>query len=146
MDERRYVPDVPGRIYEAMAVKGKKVMGLGTDEEIRRLAGSQTRIVDLSKKTVIPGIIETHAHSYGTAPSVYGPQLGVVVPGIQLEVETQPSAEATAKTIRDTLVNAIQTRKLPEGEWISMAVIDSDKAPAPVASKLMISHQTVTAV
>ena len=54
MDERRYVPDVPGRIYEAMAVKGKKIMVLGTDEEMRRLAGSQTRIVDLGKKTVIP--------------------------------------------------------------------------------------------
>lgn len=127
MDERRYVPDVPGRIYEAMAVKGKKVVGLGTDEEIRRLAGSQTRIVDLGKKTVIPGIIETHAHSYGTALSVYGSQLRVVVPGIQLEVETQSSAEATAKKIRNTLVNTIQTRNLPKGEWLSMAVIDRQR-------------------
>jgi len=37
MDERRYVPDVPGHIYEAMAIKGKKIMALGSNAEMRRL-------------------------------------------------------------------------------------------------------------
>ena len=36
MDDRSSVPHTPGHIYQAMAVKGKKIMALGTDEEMKR--------------------------------------------------------------------------------------------------------------
>ena len=31
MDDRTSVPDTPGQIFEAMAIKGEKIMALGTD-------------------------------------------------------------------------------------------------------------------
>ena len=30
MDDRSIIPDTPGNIYEAMAIKGKRIMALGT--------------------------------------------------------------------------------------------------------------------
>ncbi|MBI4455890.1 MAG: hypothetical protein HY644_08330, partial [Acidobacteria bacterium] len=42
MDDRSITPDSPGHIYQAMALKGKKIMALGTNEEIKALAGSKT--------------------------------------------------------------------------------------------------------
>ncbi len=60
MDDRSTVPDTPGHIYEAMAIKGKRIQALGTNAEIRGLAGPETRQVELGQKTVIPGLIATH--------------------------------------------------------------------------------------
>ena len=55
----------PGNIYEAMAVKGSRIMALGTSQRIRSLADSGTKVIDLMGQFVIPGIIETHVHIYG---------------------------------------------------------------------------------
>jgi predicted amidohydrolase YtcJ len=52
----------PGTIVQAMAIGGGKVMAVGSNEEIRRLAESNTRIIDLKGRTVIPGIIDAHSH------------------------------------------------------------------------------------
>src|SRR5262245_26634711 len=35
MDDRTITPDKPGHIYEAMAIKGKRIMALGTQSEIK---------------------------------------------------------------------------------------------------------------
>jgi hypothetical protein len=47
MDDRGTAPDTPGHIYQAMAVKGKKIIALGTDEQMKRLARGATKTVDL---------------------------------------------------------------------------------------------------
>ena len=101
MDDRSSVPNTPGHIYQAMAVKGKKIMALGTDEEMRRLAGPETHVVDLDNRVVIPGLIQTHYHLFSPAAATYGPQVGLVDPSVKLTVTAEDTAEATAKKIRD---------------------------------------------
>ncbi len=49
-------------VAQAVAVKGERVMATGSNAEIGKLAGSQTRRIDLKGKTVIPGLIDNHAH------------------------------------------------------------------------------------
>ncbi|MBW1801323.1 MAG: amidohydrolase, partial [Deltaproteobacteria bacterium] len=49
-------------IAEAVAVKDGVLIGVGTDSEIQKLAGKKTERIDLGGKTVIPGIIDGHAH------------------------------------------------------------------------------------
>jgi len=44
MDDRSSVPDTPGHIFQAMAIKGDTIMALGTDEDVRKLANSGTRL------------------------------------------------------------------------------------------------------
>ena len=133
MDDRSTTANSPGNIFEAMAVKGKKVMALGGTEGVRTLAGPKTKTIDLEGKTLVPGFIETHAHPYGTAMTRYGPQVGLTTPDVQLSVETQASAEETVKVIRATIANAIQRQNIPEGEWITVSVQNSDKAPQNAA-------------
>lgn len=61
LDEHEVNPD-PGTIAEAMAVRDEIILALGSDEEMLRMAGPDTRIVDLKGKTVVPGFVESHVH------------------------------------------------------------------------------------
>jgi predicted amidohydrolase YtcJ len=56
-------------IYAAAAVREGKLAALGTDSEVRKLAGSATRVIDLGGRTVIPGLIDSHMHAIRAALS-----------------------------------------------------------------------------
>jgi predicted amidohydrolase YtcJ len=47
---------------EAVAVKGDRIMKVGTTEEVSYLIGKNTQIVYLDGRTVLPGFIDTHIH------------------------------------------------------------------------------------
>src|SRR5712672_673026 len=47
---------------EAIAVEEGKVTALGTNEEIVRLRGPKTRLIDGNNRTVIPGLNDSHMH------------------------------------------------------------------------------------
>jgi predicted amidohydrolase YtcJ len=49
-------------IAQAVAVRGDRIVAVGTNQEINRLAGPNTRRIDLRGKSVIPGFIDNHAH------------------------------------------------------------------------------------
>ncbi|MGZ5080213.1 MAG: amidohydrolase family protein, partial [Usitatibacter sp.] len=49
-------------ITQAIAIKGERVIATGKNAEIAKLAGPDTRTIDLKGKTVIPGLIDNHAH------------------------------------------------------------------------------------
>jgi hypothetical protein len=50
------------RIAEAMAVRGERIVAVGTNDEVLRLAGPKTEKIDLKGQTVLPGLIDSHAH------------------------------------------------------------------------------------
>jgi hypothetical protein len=122
MDDRSIVPNTPGNIVQAMAIKGKRIMALGSTAEMQTLAGSNTRTIDLDQKTVIPGLIQTHYHLFSSAAKTYGPQYGLTDPSIKLNIVADETVEGTAKKVREAVLNAIQVQKIPEGEWISVSV------------------------
>ena len=47
---------------EAFAVRAGKFASVGSNAEIKLLAGPKTRVLDLGGKTVAPGFIDAHAH------------------------------------------------------------------------------------
>ena len=49
-------------IAQALAVKGGRIAKVGTSAEIEALKGASTRVIDLGGRTVIPGLIDNHAH------------------------------------------------------------------------------------
>ena len=48
--------------HSALAIRGNKVLGVGSDEDMTSLAGSGAKIVDLGGRTLLPGFIEPHLH------------------------------------------------------------------------------------
>jgi predicted amidohydrolase YtcJ len=51
---------------EALAVWRDRIVTTGSDEEIRALAGPQTRILDLKGRRVLPGFYDSHVHLLGS--------------------------------------------------------------------------------
>jgi predicted amidohydrolase YtcJ len=49
-------------IAQAVAVRGERIVAVGTNQEIARLAGPKTRRIDLRGRAVLPGLIDNHAH------------------------------------------------------------------------------------
>ena len=50
------------RIEQAVAVRGELIQAVGSDQDVLALAGPDTQVIDLRGRTVIPGIIDIHAH------------------------------------------------------------------------------------
>lgn len=55
---------------EALAIADGRIVALGSAEDIEKLAGPNTRRIDLGGKTVIPGLADNHFHSIGGGPGV----------------------------------------------------------------------------
>src|SRR5476651_215028 len=54
---------VPGA--QAIAIRGGRIVALGSDSDIRKQIGQGTRIIDLHGMLAIPGFIEAHGHFTG---------------------------------------------------------------------------------
>ena len=49
-------------IQQAVAIRGDRILAVGSDVDILPLAGPETKSLDLRGHTVIPGIVDIHAH------------------------------------------------------------------------------------
>ncbi|MEM7068442.1 MAG: amidohydrolase [Pseudomonadota bacterium] len=49
---------------EAIAVAGSQIIAIGTNEEIRKFASAETRLIDAGNRSVLPGFIDSHVHLF----------------------------------------------------------------------------------
>jgi hypothetical protein len=90
-------------LAEAVAIKDGKIVNVGTNEEIVRMAGEGTKVIDLEGKTVVPGFIDAHQHLSMAAEAFVSVNCGP---------ETVKSISEIMERIRE---RAHETTK---GEWI----------------------------
>lgn len=50
-------------IREALSIHNGRILAVGTTADIRKTAGPATRVIDLQRRTVIPGLIDSHLHA-----------------------------------------------------------------------------------
>lgn len=54
--------DTQQSVQQALAIQGEHIQAVGSNEKLRDAARPETTIIDLQGRTVIPGIIDVHAH------------------------------------------------------------------------------------
>ena len=47
---------------DAIAIAGDKIVGVGTRRELSGMVGSATKVIDAGKRTVVPGLNDSHTH------------------------------------------------------------------------------------
>ncbi|OLC02592.1 MAG: hypothetical protein AUH78_23440 [Gemmatimonadetes bacterium 13_1_40CM_4_69_8] len=92
---------------EALAIRGSRIVAVGTTDSLRRLAGPRTRMWNVGGRTVIPGLNDAHAHP---GPELRGTMLAAATgDGSLLEVARSLAAAA---------------RRRPRGTWLFATVGD----------------------
>ena len=98
---RIYTVDPVRPMVEALAVQGGRVVFVGSTRGAMVLRGPRTRVLDLPGRTIIPGIVDAHAHLVG---------LGSALRTVDL-VGTRSLDEVIARVVA-------RARELRPGEWI----------------------------
>ena len=89
------------RIVEALAVRGERIIDVGTNKRVRSTIGPNTKLIDLAGKTVLPGLMDSHVHPLSAA--MY--EFAHPVPDM--------------RTVQDVLEHIrTRARAVPEGTWI----------------------------
>lgn len=50
------------REAQAIAINGDRITAVGSNDDIQRYVGPETKVIDLAGQTAIPGLIESHGH------------------------------------------------------------------------------------
>jgi hypothetical protein len=111
---------------EAIAVSGNRILRVGTSEDVLRLAGPSTRVIDLHGRRVVPGFNDAHVHF------VIG---GLVLANVQLG-DASSQAE-----FRERIARFAQSQ--PAGEWILSGIWDHERwTPAVLPTHQLIDDVT----
>ena len=86
---------------QAVAVRGGRILALGSSSDIRQYVGTATQVIDLGGQLVIPGFVEGHGHFSGIGEA-------------QLSLKLMPT------TSWDEIVSMVATaaKAAKPGEWI----------------------------
>jgi predicted amidohydrolase YtcJ len=86
---------------QAVAIRGERIIAVGTSAEVEKLAAATTRRIDLHGLTIVPGFNDAHFH-FVPDPKVF-----------RLQFKTlEPSWEETSVAIRQAI------KLVPAGTWI----------------------------
>src|SRR5215469_4035267 len=64
-DSNIYTVDEHNPKVQAVAVKGDRIIFVGSDADVQKYTGPTTRVVDLKGATVLPGLTDSHYHFLG---------------------------------------------------------------------------------
>ncbi len=98
---RIYTVDDSRPVVAAMAVRDGRIAFTGSVREAMALKGANTRMLDLGGRTVIPGMVDAHAHLLGLGQSLQAVNL----------VGAKSYDEVVARVVA-------RAKNVPAGQWI----------------------------
>jgi predicted amidohydrolase YtcJ len=94
--------DRPRPFVQAVAIQDGRFLAVGSDEEIMRLSGPKTDVIDLGGRTVIPGLNDSHMH----------PIRGGLNYNMELRWDGVPSLADALRMLRE------QAQRTPPPQWV----------------------------
>jgi len=111
---------------EAIAIDGNRIIAVGSNDEIKKLAGANTKVIDAKGQLVLPGFNDAHVHFMSG---------GFQLSSVDLRDANTP--QEFAERIRDF------AGKLPKGRWITGGDWDHERWPdAKLPTKELIDRYT----
>src|SRR5580692_11534204 len=89
-------------VSEAVAIRNRRFLAVGTDRETMQYRAEQTKVIDLNKRTVIPGLNDSHTHLIR----------GGLNYNLELRWDGVPSLADGLRMLRE------QALRTPPGHWV----------------------------
>lgn len=89
-------------IQQAVAVRDGRILAVGRNDVVKKLAGPKTRQIDAGGRTVIPGLIDNHAHFVRAAEKW----------NLELRLDHVTSRAEAVRMLKE------RAKTAPAGEWI----------------------------
>ncbi len=112
---RVWTGDASRPFAAAVAVRGGRIVAVGSDDEILRLRRADMRVVDLGGRLVVPGFIDSHVHIESGGEELLAPDL-----------RSARSEEEFARRVGEFAAT------LPPGTWITSGAWDHENWPGGV--------------
>ena len=118
--------DKGSTIVRSVAIRDGKFLAVGSDAEVKRLAGPKTQSIDLRGHTVVPGLNDSHTHFRAAGVALYTVSM------------------RNATNVRQALdaIKAFAAKKKP-GEWI---IGGAWHPPSQLAEKRYLTRQEIDSV
>lgn len=98
---RIYTVDPAGPEANALAIRGGRIIAVGSDADVRPLRGPGTQVIDAGGRAVVPGLHDAHGHMLGLGESLQ-----------QIDLRGTASAQAVLDAVR------AKARTTPAGAWV----------------------------
>ncbi len=131
--------DANDSVQQAVAVRGRIIQAVGSDQDVLVLAGPETTTINLRGRTLIPGVIDIHAHMdreglKGIYPSLEGARsISDILAIVRREVEQKrPGEWVVTMPIGDPPNYADMPQSLSEGRFPTRWELDQVSPHNPV--------------
>lgn len=130
----------PGTIVQAMAIRDGVIIGLGTNEEMLRYAGPNTRFLDMLGKTVFPGFVDSHNHPMGSAESYAREMYNLrdTPQGYALNMDVGATEDDTMAKVAQAMELLLDTIEPTPEDWINISLVHNPElgfaTPADVST------------
>lgn len=112
-------------IHRAMAIQGGRILGVGSDEDILKTKGPETKLVDLDGRTVVPGLIDSHTHPTGACMTEFDhpiPDMESIQDVLDyVKARAKVSAEREWITIDQVFITRLREQRYPTKEELDQA-------------------------
>lgn len=128
--------DDEDRVVEAVAIKGGRIVAVGSNQTIRDLAGGGTRVLDVSGRLVLPGLVDAHSHTTGVPADyldLYGAHsIGEIVAAVKKKAEEKPHGEWIVGSGTFMVYSGWDDTRLQEKRWVTRWDLDPVSPHHPV--------------
>jgi predicted amidohydrolase YtcJ len=116
---------------QALAIANGRILFVGTDNQIEAFRGSATKIVDAAGKTVLPGLYDSHVHSYRASVSEFGAPMPVLTSLVEAfnYIRQRAATEPPGTWI---VLERVYPTRMKEGRLPTLAELDSAAPKNPV--------------
>ena len=148
---------------EAIAIKGERIVFVGSNAEANKYSGPITRTIDLKGKTVVPGFTDSHYHIFGVGHQAAQPSFdettsrGAVLARVKEEAEeggpesgspaaagSKPSGNPPAFSIAKSWTRSLRPTRFSSNESMATArsrTVRRCNSPGSIRKRLILSEE-----
>jgi predicted amidohydrolase YtcJ len=134
------------RVVGAMAVRDGRILALGDDEALAGCASSRTQLLDLHRRTVLPGLIDVHTHAMQWVKGILRGEIDAGYPAVHSISEITQAVAHRAATLPQgqwIVGSGWDDAKLAEQRYITRQDLDTASPDHPVYLKHVSGHLSV---